>query len=304
MGFFSLREKILVEGIMPERALLRLRRAGIDVYNVKKTQKNQILFSVKKKDSEKVFAIYPNVCYNSNGYSPYVARKVGAEGLARLLSRGKDRIGLVLGALLFCGCTLFSDTLVLGVEFTDTDVYAREAYAALEEYGIRPFSGYERGNEDLICAKLLSLDGVEFCSVKKSGCRVLVEIRLASFQEPSKKNGDMTAAHTGKLLSLTVLRGTALKKTGEEVRVGEPLVGGYFETVEGEKRTVAPIARAYIACTYEAEVAAADGETAFAECYLSLGLTEKDEITGTSIVQNGETFHVKIDYTAVETFNF
>ena len=58
------RERVLLEGWMPERALLRLRRAQIPLYNVKKIAKNRILFRVKRKDVEKIFAIYPNICYN------------------------------------------------------------------------------------------------------------------------------------------------------------------------------------------------------------------------------------------------
>ena len=67
MSFFGeLKETLLLEGLMPERALLRLRREGIAVYDAKKIEKNQILFRIKRKDSEKVFAIYPNVCYNNS----------------------------------------------------------------------------------------------------------------------------------------------------------------------------------------------------------------------------------------------
>ena len=75
-----LKQRVLIEGLMPERALLRLRRANIDVYDLKKLQKNQILFTVKKKDIEKVFAIYPDVCYNVSVYTPYKAKRMGAEG--------------------------------------------------------------------------------------------------------------------------------------------------------------------------------------------------------------------------------
>ena len=74
-------EKIVIEGIMPERALSKLQREGICVYHAKKLKKNQILLSVKKKDTEKVFAICPNVCYNVSVYSPYTAKRVGSEGL-------------------------------------------------------------------------------------------------------------------------------------------------------------------------------------------------------------------------------
>lgn len=70
-------EKIVIEGIMPERALSKLQREGICVYHAKKLKKNQILLSVKKKDTEKVFAICPNVCYNVSVYSPYTAKRVG-----------------------------------------------------------------------------------------------------------------------------------------------------------------------------------------------------------------------------------
>ena len=64
MLFPNLKDRLQIEGIMPERALLRLRRAQIPLYNVKKIAKNRILFRVKRKDVEKIFAIYPNICYN------------------------------------------------------------------------------------------------------------------------------------------------------------------------------------------------------------------------------------------------
>ena len=56
-------EKIVIEGIMPERALSKLQREGICVYHAKKLKKNQILLSVKKKDTEKVFAISADMWY-------------------------------------------------------------------------------------------------------------------------------------------------------------------------------------------------------------------------------------------------
>ena len=41
MSFFGeLKEILLLEGLMPERALLRLRREGIAVYDAKKIEKN------------------------------------------------------------------------------------------------------------------------------------------------------------------------------------------------------------------------------------------------------------------------
>lgn len=303
MLFGNFRQRLLIEGIMPERALLRLRREKIAVYNVKKTGKTQILLSVKRKDTEKVFAIYPNVCYNGNAYSPYVVKKIDAKGVGRLPEFVKNRSGFLLGALLFIAFTLFADGFVFGVELVGTDVYAREAYAVLEQNGVKPFSRYQTGKEDLICAQLLALDNVEFCSVKKSGFRVRVELRLSSFEKAKPQNGAMQAKHTGELVALTVLRGTALKKIGERVTVGETLVGDWFSIESGEQVRVQIIARARIACVYEAEIFSEDEDGAFATAYLALGLTEQDEIVSREIERAGEVFRVKITYTATESLN-
>ena len=152
-NFISERIKVryAIEGIMPERALLRLKRAGIAVYNVKKTQKNQILLSVKKKDSEKVFAIFPNPCYNNSVYSAYTAKRLGVFGGWRYFESLKKRTGLIVGGILFCALTLYADGFIFGVRFTGTDIYAREAVMALEENGIKPFARYQSGREDLVC---------------------------------------------------------------------------------------------------------------------------------------------------------
>lgn len=305
--FFEARlfERVQIEGIMPERALLRLKRAHIGVYNVQKTAKNRILFQVKKKDSEKVFAIFPNVCYNNNGYVPYVAKKMGAVGLGKIVESLKRRAGVFIGAILFCALTLFADSFVFGVDFIGTDIYAREAIRALEENGVKPFAPYRFGKEDLICAKILSQKGVEFCSVKKSGLVAVVEVRLSPFAERSLKKGDMLSSRTGKILSITALRGTALKKKGEQVQVGEPLVGGYFLTGDGEKNRVEVIARASIACTYEYVIEAQTEEEAFAKAYLELALSERDEITAKRVAQTKEGgYQVQIEYISVLTMNF
>lgn len=304
MPVFRLYRRVEIEGIMPERALLRLRRAGIDLFRVQKTQKNRIVFSIKKKDIEKVFAIYPKVCYNSSSHSPYSARDLGGEGLDKTLEFLRKRVGLVLGCLLFCAGTLFANGLVLGVEFVGSNVYQREAIAALEERGIKRFSPYKTGEEDLVCAKLLALDGVEFCSVKKTGGYVRVEMRLSSEEKRIPQNGDMRSAYEGKLLSLTVLRGTPLKKIGDSVKRGEPLVGGWFTPEGGEQVRVQPIARASIACTYEGLVEAEDAQSAFAAAYLALGLSDLETITQNSVTQANGGFLVKLAYTATQQINF
>ena len=289
---------------MPERALLRLKRAQIPVYNVQKPQKNRILLSVPRKDIEKVFAIYPNVCYNKDTHSPYFVRKLGGRGLGFQLSKLTKRTGLLLGGLLFCATSLFLDGFVFGVEVVGARAYTREVYEALEENGVRTFAPYKGGKEDLICAKLLALDGVEFCSVKKTGGRLVVELRQSPFQTPKYEDGAMWAKHSGKIENITVLRGSALKKAGDEVKQGEALVGDWFFLEDGGQVRVQPIARVRIACVYEALVQAEDEETAFWEAYLSLRLEEGDTVLEKRVEQKDEGYLVSLRYAVTETVNF
>ena len=73
-----MKEYWIVEGVMPERALERLQKAGICIEKAKKIQKNGIVFCINKKDCEKAFAIYPNMCYNNIRGSVYTFTRVGA----------------------------------------------------------------------------------------------------------------------------------------------------------------------------------------------------------------------------------
>ena len=306
-------QPITIEGVMPERALLRLKRAGVSVYRVRKIEKTKILLRVKKRDIEKVFAIYPNSCYNKKGEKEtrsipqgvYTVKKAPATGILRGLEFLKTRIGVCLGVAVFCVGLPLADGFVFGVETVGADGYGREINAVLDENGVKSFARYPKGKEDLICAKLLALDGVEFCSVRKNGLWVRVEIRKSPFVKDSLVQGDMLAVQTGIVESITVMKGTALKKAGEEIQAGEPLVGAWFSTEDGERIKTYAVARVRIACVYEAELNAESEESAFAQAYLSLGLGEKDYTQEILVQENTDGgYSVRIAYSVIQSINF
>ncbi len=304
MLFGNLRERLQIEGIMPERALLRLKRAGIPLYNLQKPHENRILFRVKRKDIQKVFAIYPNMCYNKDSYHPYILTKKGGVGAAKWLDFCKNRVGFCLGILLFAGVTLFSDGLVFGVEIVGDTVYRREVEKTLKEGGVTPFTPYPKGKEDILTATLLALPDVEFCSVQKIGHWVRVEIRRAPFRGKPLVKESMTAARTGVIEQMSVLKGTPLKGVGESVEVGELLVGNWWDKEDGERVTVEPMARVKIACTYEGLFVGSNAEEGFARAYLELGLEEGCEITQRSVTERDEGVWVQITYTVTQSVNF
>lgn len=297
------KHKFRIQGDMPERALLRLKRAQIPVYNVKKTQKNEIVLLVNAKDCQKVFAIFPSVCYNIGEYTPYIAQKTGAVGLAKYAEKLKNRIGLLLGALLFCVGTLYADGLVFGVKVVGDTTYAREAHAVLETYGVKTFRAYDAKNADVITAQLLRIPNVEFCSLQKRGLFVYVEMQTSPFLGETRVHGDMQAKCSGTLVSLTALSGTLLKQAGDSVQAGDTLVGAYVRTESGEQKHVDVVARAYIACTYAQNFDVETEEQAFAQAYLQLHLTENDCLQSAVITPVQSGYNVQCQYTVVQTIN-
>jgi hypothetical protein len=79
---------------------------------------------------------------------------------------------------------------------------------------------------------------------------------------------------------------------------------GWFTKGEGEQVCVEPIARASIACAYEAEIEADSQEKAFATAYLALALDENATVQKTQITQMETGFLVRIEYIAIESINF
>ena len=77
--------------------------------------------------------------------------------------------------------TLFSDTLVLRIQVSGEAAYTQAVVEILQKYGIEQYKPYISNQVDLISADILRLDGVGFCSVKKVGSTLVVEIRTSPF---------------------------------------------------------------------------------------------------------------------------
>ena len=210
------------------------------------------------------------------------------------------------------------ESMVFEITCTGTNVYAREVRFLLEQEGIKPFAPYISGKEDLLCAQILALKDVEFCSIEKIGKRVVVNVRLSAFSQVEKDEGCMYATRSGEILNMTVLRGTPLKKVGDHVLAGECLAGNWIEGANGGQVRVEIIARVRLACAWEGFVQATTEEEAFAKAYLegefstldtilSVEAFKKEGIAQEEIAQEGisqeEGYYVKIAYERIEKIN-
>ena len=301
--------ELYVQGLMPERAIAKLRRTGITLYHIKKAAKDRLDFSVEKKDEPKVYTVYPPVLYQGNGYEK-TAYRIGVLRKTDPIKNLFSRMGLLIGGILFLTATCLSNRFIFRIEIVGAEGLETEIRQVLCENGIEENAYYVAKDNASISAKILCLDGVAFCSVKKLGTALRVEVQRAPFQKPTKKDGDMFCMGDGKLISLTVLSGTPLKKMGDDVRTGEKLVGAYLTYVDGEVEKTIPthvVARAVVSCVYEREIAADSPDCALAKARFDVfgsSVAGTELITKKDVVKTEKGFFVTLEYTAYWNMNF
>ena len=286
-----MKEEIFIEGAMAERALTRLAVNGVRVEKVRRLSPTLTQCVIDEKDWERVRTIFPKKSVGA--YTVRRGRRVGV--FAPLLALCK-RTGLVLGGLLFLLLTLCSEAFLFKVEIrTDTPLQT-EIRRVLNENGMRPFRLYQDREKESVCAQLNLLQGVSFCSIKKVGSVLVVEVRGSSFVNSLERANAFSSERTGTILSLVVLRGQALLGVGETAQAGQALA-------VCEKEGDFVVARARLACVYEELFEETDEKRAYAKALLTV-YGDGVKITNTEIKREEEGTFVKIEYEYSYSINY
>lgn len=210
-----------IEGLNVEFLLNRLKKNGVNVYNVKRITAKKTIITVPYNHTKKFFAISKELCYN--------VKKVKSGGRYYPFIRFISSISVVLGILFFSLFTYFSSNLVYTISFYGSG--AKHQVAVKEyfsEIGVKKFSSFKSINlKELSKDIVLSVSDVAFAECVRRGGELKVYL-----VENVKDVGINTLAENlvcsvnGVIESLSVYRGTPLKKVGDNVIDGETLVVG------------------------------------------------------------------------------
>ncbi len=278
-------EEWQVEAIAPFRALDKLARRGVSVYDVQKLSPTCLKFRAKSKESKKIFAIFRGSCYT--------VTKCRSVRLKRVADAAARRPGVLAGALLFLAFGFAVNFFVLDIRVEGSGArYEERAVEILRENGLHAFAPFGEDKAAKAGTELLSLPGIVFAEVQKSGCVVTVTLEESEDTPVPSRQTDLKAAAGGEVESITVLRGTALVKAGDAVKEGHTLAGGFFETPEGERRETFAVARASILHSYAGEFASGEeSEEALARAVASANMIaggEPVDYTYTVREENGK----------------
>ncbi len=224
----ALTNTYLVRGLNRSELIKRLKNGGIDPVRIKIIGDNLTEITIDGKDSAKYFAICKNMWYN-------VLLKRGG-WLYPLVYLKQNAFKAICIIALFVSVIAF-DGLYLGNLYEgDACLYRVETERAVASAGIKKYSFFSADDLSRIAAILAVNENISFISVKKCGNKAVFYIKELK-AEPDLfpySSGDVLACDDCEIINIVTYSGTALKKSGEIVLAGEPIVGAYYEQ-DGER---------------------------------------------------------------------
>ncbi len=209
-----------------EVVLKKLAKAQIPVGNLK-IHGAKVRFGVNDENIKKVFAIFKHPCYNT------VIRRKSVK--MRFTDFCKRRLGIIVGLLAFIVLCSVPQTLVLKVSVTGNAPHLTGQIEAIaEECGVQKLTPCSRLDKPLLLSKVSALNGVEFCSVTRSGWALIIDVHTSNTPNVGEaKKSPLRAEKSGVLKNLVCICGTAEKTIGVNIAAGDVLIGNYEVLQDG-----------------------------------------------------------------------
>lgn len=221
-------------------ALRKLSRADIPVYCLKK-HTNTLTFCIEDEYLQKAFAIFSHRCYNIS-----VVRESAAKRVRRFLSR---RVAFPLGALLFVSSACVANSLVLKIKVTGSGAYLADTVKSIaRDCGAEEWRFAKSVDGATLIARVLALPNVIFCTVKKEGSYLIVDVQTEENDSSLVSASPLVSTVAGVIVRAVAVCGTLEKSAGEEVSAGDIIIGAYTIDSDGVRTECLAAGFAQIEC--------------------------------------------------------
>lgn len=208
-----------------EGALKKLAKANIAVYKLKK-RASRVQFGVRQEYTQKVFAIFSHSCYNT-----VIVKKSGVQRLKIFL---KKRFALIVGGALFVAAAVTSGNAVLKIKVVGSGEYlSPQIISIARSCGAREWSFCRNMDAPLMQARIMALPDVSFCSVRRDGAYLLIDVRTEAEHTAHADDKPLRAPVSGEIYRIVAICGTSEKATGDRVEAGDVLIGAYELSADG-----------------------------------------------------------------------
>ncbi len=245
-NFLGIKTTFLVEGLNLDRFLLSAKNKGITLCDIKKITNKRLLVSVSIKESANFFAIAKELCYN--------IKKVKEKGALLPLLMLYRKVGIVVGAVIFCILTYVYNDFIYGFSFSGSgSVLEKEVLSYLGGVGIKPYTRFSNIDIEKLEDQILASNShLSFVGITKKGNTLCLDLALATDNTDTLKGNvySLKSDISGTIERIKVYRGTAMVKEGDSINSGDLLVDG-FMTIKEQTVRINVIATVSVIATKE-----------------------------------------------------
>lgn len=208
------------------RCVRALYRQAIRLEKVRFCASGSVKFTIKACDKAKTFAILKNLCYN---YSV-----VWDATVFSLLKSAWLRSGLFAGiAVCIAFIAVFSRLVTFVKVECVGEIDTKEVVSAVSDCMKFPVFRQSVSVSD-VEKKVLELNGVAACSVHVCGNALVIRAVSSSPPGDRTEKTEIVSDCDAIITRLNVRKGTALKKIGDAVKKGEPIISGDIYSSDGQ----------------------------------------------------------------------
>ncbi|MDR0426629.1 MAG: sporulation protein YqfD [Clostridiales bacterium] len=216
-----------IEGVNQTRLINRLKDADIRLIDVKKPGGRLMRLTVRKKESQKTFAILEELCYTY--------KTVRKSGLFSFFWANRRRAGIAAGlaAALILFFTLTGS--ILRIEVNDlSEISRRDLIAALAAEGIAAGTRINGLDREDIRRVVNAYPGVAESSVEITGSTLRIHvIEKTAYLPPPPSGRSVIAAYDAEITGIVTASGTARVGPGRRVKAGDVLIEGAVYDTNG-----------------------------------------------------------------------
>ncbi len=214
-----------VEGGFHERFINLCAKQSVPIFNLSYEGK-KIVASIKGRKFKKLKSIA-----KATGVTIRIREKTG---LPFFMRKHKDRVGLLIGAVICLAFMVGMNQFVWTIETTGSQKYSdEEIISTVKEYGL-DFGTFIPSFDEVMVAREIVNDfkgEILWIAINIRGSKAVVEVRdfVKASEEKEDSPCNILADFDGVILSCETIKGVGVAKTGSAVTKGDLLISGVVE---------------------------------------------------------------------------
>ena len=242
--------KIKIKGKNVIRFIQKINKNNIEIYNIDKINRNEMIIIINYNDLEKINKIK----------TIYEIQIINYYGINKIKKQIKKHQILLFCLLIGLVLLIFLTNIIFKVEVIYNDSKIRNMMIKeLSNYDIKPYKMVKTYEEiQQIKKQILNKykDKIEWMEIERSGTKYIVRLeeRIKNKEKKETKERNIVALENAVIMEIDAEKGDVVKKVGDYVKKGDIIISGSINLNEETKALVSAKGKVYGEVWYQVTV--------------------------------------------------